>query len=101
MRIDIWSDGDSSVGIPGCSATIDMEPDFDLIDREELRGMISTLFSEIFDEQAKVMFEDEDLAKPNKEMCPDCDVPMEPVFGERADGSYGEYLQCPNCGEEN
>jgi uncharacterized protein with PIN domain len=31
--------------------------------------------------------------------CPYCGATMRRVIGERADLSYGEYLECPECKE--
>ena len=32
------------------------------------------------------------------EFCPNCNSLMKTVVGETSDLSYGEYMECPNCG---
>jgi Zn ribbon nucleic-acid-binding protein len=32
------------------------------------------------------------------EKCPQCDTELSVVIGDRADCSYGEYLECTECG---
>lgn len=64
MKITVWSNGDPSVGIYGNEANIEI-PYMDIADideyelRESWRGMLAETFSEMFDDKAKVMFEDE------------------------------------------
>lgn len=37
----------------------------------------------------------------HKNICPECGDEMTVVVGDRADSSYGEYLECPGCGYDN
>ena len=61
MKISIWSDGDRSVGLDGFSATVDIG-DF-LTDnkdmRDDTRESLMRCFSELWDEKAFVVFDDE------------------------------------------
>jgi len=65
MKATIWSNGDPSVGINGNQAEVDM-PYLGEVDdeyRQSIRESLATVFSEIFDDRAFVIFDDE---------CSDC-----------------------------
>lgn len=64
MKIYIWNNGDASVGIPGDSATVEMEIDPDYLNeggRDEIRSHLRMAFDNIFGSGFRntVMFEDE------------------------------------------
>ena len=68
MLINVWSDGDSSVGISGCTATVDIDcmeiwadnPTTMKEIRERARQTLTEAFRDIFDDaRVHVMFEDE------------------------------------------
>lgn len=64
MKITVWTNGDPSVGIAGEEANIDF-PYRDIADiddnesREDWRKKLIEAFSGMFDDRAKVMYEDE------------------------------------------
>lgn len=68
MKIYIWTHGDPSVGINGKNATVDLEgfifTEEDKEEREQLRAKLKVTYSDIFDERATVMFEDEEPKVP-------------------------------------
>jgi len=37
----------------------------------------------------------------HEDTCPQCETPMKTVMGDRADLSYGEIKECPDCGYSN
>lgn len=39
--------------------------------------------------------------KTDENICPDCGNVLTVCIGERNDCSYGEYLECSNCGYTN
>ena len=61
MKAFIRVDGDMSVGISSCCLVVDFENIE--IDREQTRKQLSVCFSEILDDNAYIVFDDE---------CPDC-----------------------------
>lgn len=68
MKIHVWGDGDSSVGISGCTATVEIDcmeiwtddPETMKELRENTRQSLVETFRGIFDEKhVHVMYEDE------------------------------------------
>jgi hypothetical protein len=69
MKIHIWSNGDSSVGFLGCSATVEIDefenwfydqPEVEDNARKFIKTELTKVFSEIFDDgSTNVVFEDE------------------------------------------
>lgn len=72
MKIYIWSDGDSSVGLNGNHATLDIEGLEDFLDefyRKELREKFKSTFTDIFDDDVNVLFEDETEVQIKEKLC--------------------------------
>jgi hypothetical protein len=69
MKIFIHTSGDSSVGLSGCTGTIDFPSIPDNIEahfcqeREETRKVIAECFEKLLEEKCGILFDDE---------CPDC-----------------------------
>jgi len=55
----LYAAGDLSTGIQSTLTEMDLKFDVDCVDREELRKDLTGFFSEIYDEQVKITFEDE------------------------------------------
>lgn len=60
MKAKIYSKGDSSVGIPGRTGSVDFGVEFDDDrEREEVRQEVAAVFAGLWGEPAKVVFDDE------------------------------------------
>lgn len=74
IKATIWCNGDSSVGIPGCSVVVDTHYDSSALDlefREFVRTQLKESFSAIWDDKTYVVFDDEPSTDEDSEVAPD------------------------------